>query len=110
MPSKPTKASPRKSAFVPRLAFGCATVGMSVVPLILASGACSNSAAPIGIEPLLGDAGFTGILPYTPPDASPDADAASTGIAPYIPDDAGSDANTDDAHDAGDAATDAGED
>jgi hypothetical protein len=98
--------APRRSAFVPRLAFGCATVGMSVVPVIVAASACEDSAF-IGIRPVIpGDAspgqdsGFTGILPYVP-------DAAMDGIVPYIPPDAGPDTNAGDADAESDGAADA---
>src|ERR1700692_1377979 len=88
MQERSKNGSPRRSAFVPRLAFGCATLGMSVVPVIVASTACARSPAPVGILPAIPpdaspgeDSGFTGILPYIP-DAGPDVDAAFTGILP----------------------------
>jgi hypothetical protein len=67
----------KRTAFVPRLAYGCVGLGMGVIPLSVgctAATAGSTDPPPIGISP------------YIPPDASTDADASFIGIIPYIPD------------------------
>jgi hypothetical protein len=87
--------SPRKTAFVPRLAYGCVGLGMGVIPLCAASSACNSG--PVSSTSSDVDASDldTGIVPYIPDDASasdgvhpyiPDDASASDGVAPYIPD------------------------
>lgn len=84
----------KKTAFVPRLAFGCVGLGMSVIPLSVACGSGKDDPPSVGIIPYIPDASAeadaptVGILPYVP-DASAEADAPSVGILPYVPDAAG---------------------
>jgi hypothetical protein len=97
----------KKTAFVPRLAFGCVGLGMGVIPLCVACSSDDKGAVSIGIRPAIFDASAegdapgvdipdasgtdaptVGIIPYVP-DASAEADAPSVGILPAIPDAAG---------------------
>jgi len=86
MSKNPLGKSPKKTAFVPRLAYGCVGVGMGVIPLCVASSSACSDPPSVGIRaaytpdaPSGDDASFVGIIPYIP-DAAADNDSPDAGV------------------------------
>jgi hypothetical protein len=94
MLGNPPNKARKKTAFVPRLAFGCVGLGMGVIPAAAASSGCDLDPPSVGVRIEFADASAeadapaVGILPYIP-DAAAEADAPAIGILPYVPDAAG---------------------
>jgi hypothetical protein len=73
--------SRRKTAFVPRLAYGCVGVGMGVIPLCVSCSA-GDSTPSVGVEPYLGSGSEPGGGSGSASGGAGSGDAPSIGIRP----------------------------
>jgi hypothetical protein len=80
-----TSLALKKTAFVPRLAYGCVGAGMSVIPLCVSCGALDGGSQSVGILAFIPDSSTDAPTVGIIPDANVDSGPPTIGIRPYVP-------------------------